>query len=43
MSPELECTATEGTVIPIRDYQPQTDNNVFQSIAAEKSQEKLKV
>lgn len=42
MNPEVESTTTEGTVIPIRDYQPQTDNSIFQSIAAEKIAAELK-
>lgn len=42
MNPEVECTPTESTVIPIQAYQPQTDNNVFQSIAAEKIAAELK-
>lgn len=42
MNPEVESTTTEGTVIPIRDYQPQTDNNVFQAMAVEKIATELK-
>ncbi len=41
MNPAIECT-TEGTVISIRDYQPQNDNNVFQAIAVEKIAAELK-
>lgn len=42
MNPELECTPTEGTVIPIQAYQLEKDRNVFQSIAAEKIAAELK-
>lgn len=42
MNSEIECTPTESTVIPIRDYQPQTDNNVFQAMAVEKIATELK-
>ncbi|MCI9192490.1 MAG: hypothetical protein HFE92_03690 [Acutalibacter muris] len=42
MNPDIECTTTEGTVIPIRDYQPQNDKNVFQAMAVEKIAAELK-
>lgn len=42
MIPEIECTTTEGTVIPIQDYQPHNDNNVFQTMAVEKIAAELK-
>lgn len=42
MIPEVESATTEGTVIPIRDYQPQNENNVFQTMAVEKIAAELK-
>lgn len=42
MIPEIQCTTTEGTIIPIQDYQSENSSRAFQVMAVEKIQEELK-